>query len=120
MGFFSKIGDVGVGAGIGALAGGALGSFLGPGGTALGAKGGAVVGGYIGNKQHNANEDQKSRIGKAKAQLLGLSNDTYARRMADLDKAMAYFQPVGSMLQQRYGQQPPPMPPPVRGRTGVV
>lgn len=92
------------GAGSGALTGAAIGSIIPGVGTGIGAGIGAIGGGLLGffgggaeKKRQQANED-------ARRQLQEYARQQYAQRMQDLDKALAYFQPVNANLQRLYGQ----------------
>lgn len=91
------------GAGTGAATGATIGSLF-PGiGTGLGAGAGALIGGAAGFFRGRGNQKKKQAVGQARMQLEQLGRDQRAQRMADLDKAMAFFQPAEAELRRLYG-----------------
>jgi phage tail tape-measure protein len=91
------------GAGTGALTGAAIGSVVPGVGTAIGAGlGGGIglIGGYF---KGRGTRKGKEAVQRNKAALEQLSRQTYANRMEDLSRAMAYFAPVQQRMERLYG-----------------
>lgn len=99
MGFFDDPQASGAlsGAGSGALTGFAVG---GPVGALVGGLGGGLLGLFGGGAQ----KKQEQNLADARARLQEAARQSYAQRMQDLDRGMAYFQPVNADLQRLYGQ----------------
>lgn len=98
MGFFDDPRAQGglSGAGSGALAGFAVG---GPVGALVGGIGGGLLGLFGGSAQ----KDRQDNLAEARQRLQEAARQSYAQRMADLNRGMAYFQPVNANLQRLYG-----------------
>jgi len=87
-------------------------------GFAVGNVPGAIVGGGLGLLggffQGRSNAKKKQGLAQARKQMQELARQTYAQRMADLDRAMAYFKPANDRLRRLYGDdaavdyKPPP------------
>lgn len=102
MGAFSGTGS---GAATGAGTGAAIGSFWGPIGTAVGAGVGALGGGIYGYFNGKSEEEERNRkMGDIKAQLEAAARKQRMQREADLQRALAYFQPVQQELTRLYGR----------------
>lgn len=106
MGFFDDPRASGTisGAGSGALTGAAIGSVIPVIGTGIGALAGGLIGGLGGLFGGGAEKKQQDNLAAARARLQEAARQSYAQRMQDLDRGMAYFQPVNADLQRLYGQ----------------
>lgn len=97
---------------LGPTAGGAAaGSAFGPWGAAIG--GGIGLLGGVG--QARANSGSRNSMAQAREDLRRQSQESYERRMRDLEAAMKYFQPVNAQLERLYGSQAVPPTPMRRG-----
>lgn len=83
----------------GAGSGAAAGSMFGPKGAAIGGAVGGIAGFFRGGGQNK----RKAAMGEARKRLQELQRTQYAQRMQDLDRAMAYFQPVDDEISRLYG-----------------
>jgi hypothetical protein len=118
----------------GALGGGLTG-LVASGGNPFGAAAGAIGGGALGAMRHSANDSKTGAMDAAMKQLRDLQQRQYAQRMKDLDRALAFYQPVSNYMAQsaanpwgnapaagpaRRDQMPAPMmaPPPSIGPGG--
>jgi len=92
-----------MGAGKGAATGASIGSVV-PGigtgiGAGIGAGVGAISGFFSGNSKHKAKKQREAAV----RQQREMARQQYAQRMADVDRAMQYFQPVNNKLRELYG-----------------
>jgi hypothetical protein len=86
---------------MGGLSGAATGFMAGQGpGAIIGGIAGAGMGAYKHHKAGQASAAQKRSVDEAMRRLRDLQKESYARRMGDLDKALAFYGPVDSYMQQ--------------------
>lgn len=99
-------GDIFSGAlGTGAQGAGAGLALGGPLGGAIGGGAGLLLGGFMGHQRGKAKDQQRKAMQDARAQMERLRQEQYARRMADLDKAMSYFGPTDRLMEDLYGKR---------------
>lgn len=117
-----KWGTAGAGALGGAGTGAAIGSAFGPIGTAVGAGIGGIGGFFSGLSSGQGVEDataaQQAAMNQAMQQLQQYSQDSYKRRMSDLQNTLAFYNPADNYLRSIYGG-PPRTAPQANSRGGL-
>jgi len=120
-----KWGTAGAGALGGAGTGAAIGSAFGPIGTAVGAGIGGIGGFFSGLSSGQGVEDataaQQAAMDQAMRQLQQYSQDSYKRRISDLQNTLAFYGPADNYLRSIYGGPPrnPPKSPLQTPQTGA-
>jgi hypothetical protein len=86
----------------GAASGAAIGSAIPGVGTGIGALVGGGLGFLSGSSSHKAHQQQQKALDEAMKRLQAFSMQSYANRMADLDKTLAFYQPANNYMASLY------------------